>query len=261
MYVHFECDWGLPYSEPVPGRKGDLEINYWATFLSSSKLELVIQIKKREMKITIFLAASNMAKQYNQGRTQKQQELLAFCQRASDVEKYLKTMNRGSNLQELKRMLERQQELKNLDFHAKMVENEADYDFPSRISRETTQGTGYNWQKLQSLLWISYETSLIGTTTQSTPKPTETTYAKVHPNDVREAQSSSYVYEYPDEYNSHMQHDAIPAIEESFPNESMEEYELAEYYDYTTEQVVQTTSEPIFTTQEEVSFGHSAWSL
>ena len=100
------------------------------------------------MKITVFLAASNMAKQYNQGRTQKQQELLTFCQRASNVEKYLKTMNRGSNLQELKRMLERQQELKNLDIHAKMVEEQPDYNFPSRISRETTQGTGYTDRKV-----------------------------------------------------------------------------------------------------------------
>ena len=83
-----------------------------------------------------------MAKQYNQKYTQKQRELLDFCHRASDVEKYLKTMNRGSNLQELKRMLERQQELKNLDFHAKMVEDQPNYAFPTRISRETTQGMG-----------------------------------------------------------------------------------------------------------------------
>ena len=50
-------------------------------------------------------------------------------------------MNRGSNLQELKQMLERQQTMKHLTFNAKMAEEQKpDQIFP-RISRETTQGT------------------------------------------------------------------------------------------------------------------------
>ena len=56
------------------------------------------------------------------------------------------------------------------------------------------------------------------------------------------------------DYPAHLQHDAIPVIKQEYPDiETMEEYEQAEYYDYTTEQVFLTTPEPVQTTQEEVS--------
>ena len=64
--------------------------------------------------------------------------------------------------------------------------------------------------------------------------------------------SDPYIYNYPEDYSSYLQHDAIPDLEQNLPDgENMEEYEV--YYDYTTEQVAQTTSEPVYTTKEEVS--------
>ena len=150
------------------------------------------------MKVASIFLSVTMAQKWI--KDSKRDELQQFCERASNTEQYLKVMNRGSNLQELKNMLERQQTLKDLNFNAKMAD-ETDLPAPSklpsyksgRISRETTQGT-------------------------TTVTPPEVTSQLVKHYDYYESNDENNVL-----HDYHIQHDAVDSFIDS-TTEQMEYY-------------------------------------
>ena len=169
------------------------------------------------MKLTSLLISAIMAS--------KREELIEFCRKASNPQQYLKVMNRGSNLQELKQMLERQQTMKHLTFNAKMAEEQKPVQIIPRISRETTQGT-----------------------TTATP-PQVTSEHSVYEHYYENTEDNDVI-----EHEYYMQHDAINNF-----METTEENEFVDVNDYTTEatteyQTEKTTEHVKFSSESNVSF-------